>query len=247
MERRARGRASSVEDLPVFGTAFDHMPRRGQLLLARSMLSGLVARCGVLGALGVLGRALARRSRLERSLGDSLRAEFPNVPRSALGELLLFAALYEVLTDAHDRETAYEIILDLFRPIGPGVHAALYDIDRLLEIGGDPYANFCALNRSFFESSAAKGLYEIEEIRETRDLQYVKLTTCLNVDVFSAIGYPELARIACVMDIAGYGPEGLAPRVGLDFRRPKTIMRGDDACEFYYYRAGAAPAEMETH
>jgi hypothetical protein len=237
----------TVENLPVFGRAFDHMPLSGQLLQAKLLLSRLVGRFGVLGMLGVLWATLRRRSKLKARHGGTIRRDYPTVPSSGVNELFLLAALYQALATRSSREQAYEFILDLFRSMGPSVHATLYDIDHLLECDGDPFRNFCALNRSFFESSASKGFYDVDEIRDTADLQFVRLTRCLNVDLFAILGCPELARAACVADITGYGPDGLAPKVDLDFRRPKTLVHGDEACDFYYYRAGAAPPEMEVH
>lgn len=81
---------------------------------------------------------------------------------------------------------------------------------------------------------------------DRENLQYVRLTKCLNVDAFSTLGCPELARLGCEIDRAGYAPEALGDQVELDFRRPLTIAKGGDSCEFYYYRKGYAPADMGT-
>lgn len=238
---------TAVQDLPVFGQAFDHMPLSGQLLQARLLLSRLARRFGVLGTTGLVWATTRNRSELQARHGAAIRSEYPTLPSSGLQELLMLAALYEALAERSSREEAYGFIIDLFRSMGPSVHATLYDVDRLLECDGDPFTNFCALNRSFFEASAAKGFYDVDEIRDSADLQFVRLTRCLNVDLFTVLGCPELALAACVADITGYGPAGLAPKVSLDFRRPKTIVHGDESCEFYYCRAGTAPAGMETH
>ena len=66
------------------------------------------------------------------------------------------------------------------------------------------------------------------------------------MDAFSALGSPELARLGCDIDIAGYAPEAMGDKVNLDFRRPGTIAKGNPTCEFYYYRKGHAPADMKT-
>ena len=246
MVLRKRGPATKVEDLPAFGEAFDHIPLTGQLLQARLLLSRLARRYGWR-LIGVLRATIGKRAELKRSFGPTIQREFPIVPSSGVNELLMLAALYYVLTDRDGREVAYEFMLDLFRSMGPSLHATLYDAKHLVRCEGDPYQNFCALNRSYFENSASKGFYDLDELTETKDLQFIRLSRCVNVDVFTVLGCPELARVACEADITGYGPDGLAPKVDLDFRRPKTIVHGDSTCDFYYYRAGAAPPEMETH
>jgi hypothetical protein len=246
MVLRRRAPATKVEDLPVFGEAFDHLPLTGQLLQARLLFSRLASRYGW-GIVGVLRATVGKRAELKRSFGPTIQREFPTLSSSGVNELLMLAALYHVMVDRDGREVAYEFILDLFRSMGPSLHVTLYDAKHLLRCAGDPYENFCALNRSFFESSASKGFYDLDELTETENLQFIRLSRCANVDVFTVLGCPELARVACEADITGYGPDGLATKVDLDFRRPKTIVHGDATCDFYYYRAGAAPLEMETH
>ena len=247
MMRGERGRTRTVEDLRVYGEAFDHLPLTGQLLQARLLLSRLARRYGLRGMSRVLRSTMKKRAELKARFGPTIQRDFPTVPSSGINELLMLAALYEALVETDGREAAYDFVLGLFRSMGPSLHATLYDAKRLVRCEGDPFENFCALNRSFFESSAAKGFYDVDEITETEDLQFIRLRRCLNVDLFEILGCPELARTACVADITGYGPEGLSTVVDLDFRRPKTIVHGDDTCDFYYYRTGAAPPEMETH
>ena len=97
-----------------------------------------------------------------------------------------------------------------------------------------------------FESSARKEFYKLEAFKDPENLQYLRVTKCLNIDVMSTLGCPELARLGCIADIAGYAPEAMGNKVNLDFRRPYTMANGDKACEFYYYRKGHAPADMRT-
>jgi hypothetical protein len=130
--------------------------------------------------------------------------------------------------------------------MGPKVHATFYNTTGLLRCEGDVYTNFCKLNRSIFENSAAKGFYDVEEIRESPELQFIRLTRCLNIDLFSVMGCPELAQVGCAIDMSGYAPEAMGDLVDLDFRRPRTLVNGDAACEFHYYRKGSAPGGMAT-
>jgi hypothetical protein len=160
-----------VQELANYGKAFDHMPLKGQLLQAKSLLTGLVTRYGAFGTVSVIRATLKKRAELRMQFGGTIQRDFPTVPSSGIAELFIMAALYEVLSEREDRDTAYEFVLELFRAIGPGVHASLYDVRHLLKCDGNPYTNFCALNRSFFESSAEKGFYDVEEISETRDVR----------------------------------------------------------------------------
>jgi len=81
------------------------------------------------------------------------------------------------------------------------------------------------LNRSIFESSARKGFYDIAELQDTENLQFIKLTKCLNVDAISALGCPELARLGCDIDIAGYAPRQWGTKFNLIFGVPVRLLK----------------------
>ncbi len=87
---------------------------------------------------------------------------------------------------------------------------------------------------------------KLEEIRDSHDLQFIRIGTCPNIEAFSILGVPELARLGCDVDIGGYAPEALGNQLNFDFRRPCTIVNGDKTCDFYFYRKGKAPTDMRT-
>jgi hypothetical protein len=234
-----------VEELSSYGKAFDHIPLRGQLVQAKVMLSELIKKFGLVGALGFMFKVSKRGKLLKKDHGTTIMENFPGLSSSAYKELFLMGAMYQVLSEIDGKEKAYALIQGIVRKVGPTVHAILYDINNLKKCDGDIYTNFCKLNRSLFENSAATGFYELE-IEEAENLQHIHMTKCLNVDAFTPLGCPEMGRIGCDFDVGGYAPEALGDQVNLDFRRPCTLANGDDACEFYYYRKGHAPKDMRT-
>ena len=235
-----------VEELSSYGSAFDHMPLKAQILQMRVMFSELRRKFGLLGTVAFIRKVLRKRNQLRRDYGEIVKERFADVPSSAIMELYLMSSMYLVLADTEGKEGAYAFVKGVFHRIGPTAHETLYNIRDLRKCEGDIFTNFCKLNRSIFEKSAAKRFYNLEEIRDSEDLQYVRLTTCLNVDAFSTLGVPELARLGCDIDKAGYAPDAMGNTVNLDFRRPCTLVNGDKSCDFYYYRKGHAPADMRT-
>lgn len=234
-----------VEDLSTYGKAFDHFPLKAKIVQTRVMFFALCQNFGFIKTFGFLGRVSKEQKKLKAEYLDIINNKFPNLPESAVTELFMMAAMYNVLSEIYDKEAAYNFLQLVIRKVGPTVHSIFYDIDNLKKCEGDIFINFCKINRSLFENSAASGYYEIE-IKESENLQHVCVTKCLNVDAFISIGCPELGRIGCDFDIGGYAPEALGDQVNLDFRRPKTIADGDKQCNFYYYRKGHAPEDMET-
>lgn len=236
-----------VAELSSYGQAFDNMPFEAQILQLKVTLSMLIKKFGVWGAFKFILKVIKTQGHLKKEYGATIYSQFADVPASAITELFMMTAMYLALSEMEDKEHAYEFVRGIFQKIGPTAHEALYNIKGLLQCEGDVYTNFCQLNRAMFENSARKGFYNIAEIQDSENLQYICLTKCLNVDAFSALGCPELARLGCDGDIAGYAPEAMGDKVNLDFRRPHTMVRGDVACEFYYYRKGYAPENMETY
>jgi hypothetical protein len=67
----------------------------------------------------------------------------------------------------------------------------------------------------------------------------IHVASCANVDLFTAIGCPELAKLGCDHDLAGYPV--IFDRVNAEFRRPCTLVAGDGYFDFNFYRKGTAP------
>jgi len=220
------------------------MPRKALLLQVKVMFFGLIKKYGVFGTVGFLGRVHKKKKQLINEYADITNAKFPGV--SAMGELYMLAAMHLVIADTEGREKAYEFIKSIMQELGPTAHKSIYCLHDLKKVEGDVFTNFCKLNRRLFENGNEKGLYGVEEITDSEDLQFIRVTKCLNIDATMTIGCPELARLGCDGDIAGYAPEALGDQVDLDFRRPRTLANGDEACEFHYYRKGSAPADMRT-
>ncbi|HZD80916.1 MAG TPA: L-2-amino-thiazoline-4-carboxylic acid hydrolase, partial [Actinomycetota bacterium] len=78
-----------------------------------------------------------------------------------------------------------------------------------------------------------------ESVEDRGDRLRIKVTSCANVDLFTAIGCPELGRLGCDHDLAGYPV--VLDRVDAEFRRPCTLAKGGDFCDFNFYRRGTAP------
>lgn len=233
-----------VEELSTYGKTFDYVPRKALLLQVKVMFSELTKKFGLFGTAGFLRKVNKKQRQLKKKHGDIMNRKFPDV--SALGELYMLAAMFLVIADTEGKEKSYEFVKGILQRIGPTAHEAIYSMKDLKKVEGDIFTNFCKLNRRLFENGARKGLYTVEEIRDSEDLQYVRLTKCLNIDATSTLDVPELGRLGCDIDIAGYAPEALGNKVNLDFRRPCTLANGDKSCEFHYYRKGHAPADMRT-
>jgi hypothetical protein len=235
-----------VEELSSYGNSFDQMPLKAQLLQLRLMFSELKRKFGLFGNVGFIMKVYKKQNQLKKEYGDILKKSFADLPASAISELYMLASTHLVLADTEGKESAYTFLKGILQRIGPTVHETTYNVKDLKKCEGDIFTNFCKLNRSIFEKSAEKGFMKLEEIRDSHDLQFLRIGTCPNIEAFSILGVPELAQLGCDVDVGGYAPEGLGNKLNFDFRRPCTLVNGDESCDFYFYRKGCAPADMRT-
>jgi hypothetical protein len=198
-----------VEELSTFGKAFDYFPFKAQLVQTKVMFSELIEKFGLFGAIGFMFKVSKIQKQLKNDHGKTIKEKFPDLSSSANKELFMMSAMYYTLSNIDDKEKAYEFIQGIVRKVGPTVHSILYDINNLKKCDGDIYTNFCKLNRSLFQNSASSGYYELE-IEDSENLQHIHMTKCLNVDVFTPLGCPEMGRIGCDFDVGGYAPEATA-------------------------------------
>lgn len=234
-----------VDELPTYQKTFDYMPPKAVLAQVKVIFSELIKKFGIFGTIGFLRQVIKKQKQLKEKYGDDVNKRFADVP--AIEELYVMGAMYLVIAESEGQEKAYnEFIKGIMQKIGPISHESLYSFQALKKVDGDIFTNFRKLNRALFENGAKKNLYGVEEIRDSQNLQYIRVTKCLNIEATSAIECPALAKMGCDIDIAGYAPNALGNKVDLDFRRPRTLANGDEACEFYYYRAGYAPEDMNT-
>jgi len=233
-----------VEELSTYGKTFDYMPTKAIFVQMRIMLTALIKKFGFFGSISFLRKVLKKQKRLKNKYSDILNERFPEV--AVMSEAYIMGAIFLVLAKKEGREKAYEFLKMMIQKMSPTAHESFYCLKDLKKIEGDIFTNFCKLNRRLFENGKSKDLYDVEEIRDSEDLQYIRVTKCLNVEVMGTIDCSELAKLGCDGDIAGYAPNALGNKVNLDFRRPFTIAKGDNVCEFYYYRKGCAPEHMET-
>jgi hypothetical protein len=71
------------------------------------------------------------------------------------------------------------------------------------------------------------------------DEQTIVVSRCANVVLGKAFDCPEIAKLGCDHDLAGYPV--ILDRVNAEFRRPHSMAKGDEYCDFHFYRKGTAP------
>jgi hypothetical protein len=79
-----------------------------------------------------------------------------------------------------------------------------------------------------------KSGWDIEWLETSRDRIRFDMSRCYYFDTLRSLGSPELTASFCRIDDLVYGGASAA----YEWRRTKTIARGDDRCDFCFERAG---------
>jgi hypothetical protein len=228
--------ATRVEALAQFGNAIDDYPKSVMMKQARVFVSELRNRFGTVGLVRMMGATVRQRrvvKKTHQAVIDKMRQDWGS---GAVNEALIMVALFNVIARADNREEAYEVIKGVFQRLGPDTMAWLYQSDDLARCEGDRFTNFKTFHTALFDAS--QSLFPNTQT-DAGDVITTTVTRCSNVEVFNALGCPELGKLGCDHDLAGY--PAIADRHDFEFRRPCTIAKGGDTCEFRFYRKGTAP------
>lgn len=228
--------AHRVEDLAQYGNALDDFPKGLMLRQARIFLAELHRRYGTVGVARLVTPVVRHRRQVQRTQEAAVDALRRDWGKGAVNEALVMVALFDALTPIEGREGAYEVIKEIFQRVAPHSMTALYQSDDLARCAGDRFTNFKTFHRALFDAS--QHLFPNTQSDEG-DLFTSTVAQCSNVEVFTGLGCPELGRLGCDHNLAGY--PAIADRHGFEFRRPSTIAKGGDTCNFRFYRKGTAP------
>jgi hypothetical protein len=237
MEILMRSGTMRLEELGRYGKPLE-FPKEVQGRQLRIVFSAMRRKFGLLGLVPFLIRVLVDQRRIRRSHPE-LVAEAGKIGAAVETEFVLLTALFRVAAEMRGREAAYRFLRDIFQAVALHSMPAIYQVDELVACDGDAFDNFKRFNVAMFEAMNEVGTWTTESMEDQGDRLRIKVTSCANVALFSAIGCPELGKLGCDHDLAGYPV--ILDRVNAEFRRPCTLAKGDGFCDFNFYRKGTAP------
>ena len=232
--------ATRVEDLTRFGHGLDDMPKKVLVKQAGVLVAHLRRRYGFTHLVRLMGSIARQRRQILKAHPDTVAELRRDWGSGAVNEALGMTALFNALVPLEGRDGAYEVAKGIFQQIAPLSMRELYQSDELAACAGDRFENFKKFHLALFEHS--QHLFPNTQTDEG-DLLTSTVTRCGNVEVFTALGAPELGMLGCDHDLAGYPT--IANRHDFEFRRPTTIAKDGDVCRFRFYRKGTAPDAEE--
>lgn len=227
-----------VEELERYGAPLE-MPKEAVREQNKIMLRALKKEFGLFGMLGIIKETLFNNFKLRKQYPEAQK-EIAEINKTLEKELFVFSGLFLAIAKRLGREEAYEffrtkILNDMGKISIPGI----YQLNDLVKCEGDVFDNFKKMNIALFERTTKDKTWHMDSYIDEPDKLTIKVTTCANIEFFEKLGVPELGKIGCDHDLAGYPV--IEEDVQCEFRRLCTIAKGDDHCLFEFYRKGTAP------
>jgi hypothetical protein len=155
----------------------------------------------------------------------------------------MLVAMYQIIARKEGGNKAYDFIKGIFQKVAVISMPAYYQVDDLVKCEGDTFDNFVKFNIAWFNAMNHEGTFKVSEIKEEKDKLTIIVNECANCIYGNAYDCPDIAKLGCDHDLAGYPL--IMDRMNGEFRRPHTLAKGDDYCDFTFYRKGAAPEYEE--
>lgn len=235
-------KARKVEDLSQYGQPL-RMPKEAVKKQMGIAFIELRKKFGLIGLLPFFVKALAEQRRLKKRYPEAVK-QAQQLGSETASEFLLMSSMFKVLAKEDGREQAYEFLKGLFQKVSVYSIPAIYQIDDLVECEGDVFDNFKKFHIAMFQAIHDEGTWKYDEIIDEEDKLVMNVISCANVDLFGAVDCPELGKLGCDHDLAGY--PAIEDRVKAEFRRPCTLAKGGNCCKFIFYRQGTAPDTEEV-
>jgi len=227
-----------VEQLSRYGETLSGLPPEAMKAQQRILFREVRNHFGLLGLLPFLAKTFARQRALKRERPGAY-AKALAISKSAAKEITMLIAMYQVVAKREGKEKAYCFLQNIFQQVAVHSMPALYQVDDLIECEGDTFENFAKFNVAFFNAMNEEGTWIVDSMEQDDDKLTILVTECANCVVGEAFDCPEIAQLGCDHDLAGYPV--ILDRVDAEFRRPHTLAKGDEYCDFMFYRKGTAP------
>ena len=227
-----------VEELSQYGKTLSEIPREALKKQKRIVLHEVGSTYGWLGILPFFVRIVFGQRDLKKNYPEAYQ-QARRISENAAKEITMLVSMFNLLAKKEGKEKAYNFLKKIFQEMAIYSMPAYYQIDDLVRCDGDVFDNFVKFNIAWFNAMNDEGTWIVDTIEREDDKLTIIISECANCVISKAFDCPEIAKLGCDHDLAGYPV--ILDRVNAEFRRPHTIAKGDDYCDFMFYRKGTAP------
>jgi hypothetical protein len=226
-----------VEQLSQYGKTLTGLPKEAMKKQKAIVLRELRKRFGLLGILPFFVKMVFEQKALKKKYPGAYRKTL-DISESAAKEFSMLISMFNIISRKEGKEKAYNFLKKIFQEVAIYSMPALYQIEDLVKCEGDTFENFVKFNIAWFNAMNDEGTWKVEKIEESKNKLTIIVDECANCVLGKAFDCPEIAKLGCDHDLAGFPV--ILNRVNAEFRRPHTIAKGDEYCDFMFYRKGTA-------
>ena len=227
-----------VEQLSQYGKTLTGLPKEALKKQRTIVLRDIRKKFGVIGILPFFIKLLIGQRVLKKKYPEAYK-EALKISENAAKEIPMLISMFNIIAEKEGREQAYEFVRSIFQKVAVHSLPTMYQIDDLVKCEGDTFDNFAKFNEAWFNAMNEEGTWKVKEMNREKDQLTIIVDYCSGCEISNAFDCPEVAKLGCDHDLAGYPV--LIDRVNAEFRRPHTIAKGDEYCDFMFYRKGTAP------
>lgn len=232
-----------VEELRMYGKALE-MPKEALRKQGKITFNLIRKEFGITGLIGIMLSTRKHAKRINKEYPEAV-AKAKKISDAFAKELAALGGLFSAIADRKGRKFAKEFMSWMAHNVAAVSMPAIYQVNDLVKCEGDVFDNYKKMNRALFTTTNRMGTWKHNGFHETEDLLEFKVTTCANIELFEAIGCPELNVFGCEHDLAGYPL--IEEATNSEFRRHCTLAKGGDCCHFRFYRKGTAPDSTQLN
>jgi hypothetical protein len=227
-----------VEELSRYGKTLSGLPEEAVKKQKSIMFREIRNKFGLFGTISFLIKLLSEQRALLKNYPEAYQLAL-KISENAAKECSFMIAIFNIIAGKEGRENAYNFLKGIFQKVAKYSMPTYYQIDDLVKCEGDPFENFVKFNIAWFGAMNDEGTWIVDKIEQEENKLTIIVTECANCVIGRAFDCPEIAKLGCDHDLAGYPV--ILDKVNAEFRRPHTIAKGDDYCDFMFYRKGTAP------
>ncbi len=225
-----------VEELNRYGKSISDIPPEAMKGQGKVIIRIFLKKFGFFGIFPFTFRVLGERRKLLHKYSKEYKELHNRIPKAAR-EITMMISFFNAVARNETKENAYEFCKSIFEGLAKDAYPALYQMKDLQQCEGDLFENYKKFNIAMFKGSTND--FNVKEIIEEENHLNIIVDKCLNVDAGIMFGCPEIAKLGCDVDKAGYPL--IEDGVQSVFRRPCTLAKGGSYCDFHFYRKGFEP------
>jgi len=235
-----------VEELKFYGKDLgyivDNMDKSIMVRVGWIIISTIIKKSGFFGFIPFMTKVNKEKKRIKKENPEGY-AQALKLGGEPANQFLTMTALFNVVANKDGKDEAYKFTKGIWQNYAKYTIPGLYDVKNLKKCEGDIYENYKKFNIEMFKAGDKD--YHVKEVKDEPDCLTVIVDRCVSVDIANALDCPEVGMLGCDHDVAGY--PFIEDEVNSEFRRLHTIAKGDDYCDFMFFKKGKCPFDASKN